>query len=150
MLSNSHMVIGNGPDGCANYASGMQDHDTIEEYIWISEMNKDRMWGSAIEIACSSHLFNVPLYVYNVSHAILGQQIFHPILIEVYLEIWIVCCSICNSCSMSTFVICLIYTHEHKGHYECPCYNWYIPLVWLTHLQELAGSLREFIYIGLC
>ena len=33
MLSNSHMVIGNGPDGRANYASGMQDHDTIEEYI---------------------------------------------------------------------------------------------------------------------
>ena len=34
MLSNSHMVIGNG-------ASGMPDHDTIEEYIQISEMDKD-------------------------------------------------------------------------------------------------------------
>jgi len=50
MLSNSHMVIGNG-------ASGMPDHDTIEEYIQISEMDKDGTWGSAIEIACASHPF---------------------------------------------------------------------------------------------
>ena len=33
MLSISHMLIGIGPDGRANYASGMHSYTTTEEYI---------------------------------------------------------------------------------------------------------------------
>jgi len=68
MLSIPHMLIGRGPDGLANYANGMQSHDNIEDYIRHSGMDRDGTWGSAIEMACASHLFNVPLYVYDVSH----------------------------------------------------------------------------------
>jgi len=40
----------------------------IEEYIQDSGMDRDETWGSAIEMICDSHLFNIPLYVYDVSH----------------------------------------------------------------------------------
>jgi len=68
MLSIPHMLIGIGPDGHTSYAAAMLSYSTIEDYIRCSGMDKDGVWGSAIEMACASHLFNVPLYVYDVSH----------------------------------------------------------------------------------
>jgi len=50
-------------------------------------MDKDGTWGSAIEIACAFHLFNVPLYVYDVSHENhTWTAYFHPTLTEFYIE----------------------------------------------------------------
>jgi len=69
MLSIPHMLIGIGPDGRTNYAAAMLSYSTIEDYIRCNGMDRDGIWGSAaIEMACASHLFNVPLYVYDVSH----------------------------------------------------------------------------------
>jgi len=67
MLSIPHMLIGS-PVGRANYAAAMLSYSTIEDYIQCSGMDEDGTWGSAIEMACASHLSNVPLYVYDVSH----------------------------------------------------------------------------------
>jgi len=63
-----HMLIGIGPDGRANYAAAMFSYSTIEDYIQSSEMDRDGTWGSAIKMVCASHLFSIPLYVYNISH----------------------------------------------------------------------------------
>jgi len=68
MLSIPHMLIGIGPDGCTNYAATMLSYSTIEAYIQCSGMDRDGIWGSTVEMACASHLFNIPLYIYDVSH----------------------------------------------------------------------------------
>jgi len=68
MLSIPHMLMGIGHDRHANYAAAMLSYSTIEDYNQCSGMDRDGIWGSAIEMACASHLFRVPLYVYDVSH----------------------------------------------------------------------------------
>ena len=45
-------------------------------------MDKDGTWASAIEIACVSHLFNVPLYVYDVSHENHTWTVYFPSYID--------------------------------------------------------------------
>jgi len=49
--------------GLANNANGMQTHSNISDYVRHAGMEIDGTWGSAIEMAYASHLFNVPLYV---------------------------------------------------------------------------------------
>ena len=82
MLSISNLLIGHGPDGRANYANSMQRHSSIEEYIRVTKMDRDTTWGTAIELACASHLFNTPLYVYDVSHANHTWVAYFPSLID--------------------------------------------------------------------
>jgi len=70
MLSIPHLLIGHGADGHRNYADvlRMTDHSSVEQYINMTAMDHDGMWGSAIEIAAFSYMLNAPLYVYDVSH----------------------------------------------------------------------------------
>ena len=94
MLSISYLLIRYGPDGRANYAKSMQRHNSIEEYIRVAKMDRDGTWGSAIELACASHLFNTPLYVFDVSHAThtwVAYFNFHPLMTDAYKEMLIVC-----------------------------------------------------------
>ena len=70
MLTIEHLLLGTGPDGLRNYASGMMRETCIADYIVHSEMDKNMTWGTAIEIATAAHLFNVPVYVYDTSHSI--------------------------------------------------------------------------------
>ena len=61
MLSISHLLIGQGPDGQRNYIDMLTstEHLTIAEYLQSTAMDRDGTWGSAIEIACLSHMLNV-------------------------------------------------------------------------------------------
>jgi len=75
MLSIAHMLIGIGPDGRANYATGMVSCTTIEEYIRNSGMDRDGTWGSAIELLI--YLMSHCMYTMYHMKIITGQYIFH-------------------------------------------------------------------------
>jgi len=70
MQSIEHLLLGMGPDGQRNYASGMIAEHTIDDYIQASCMNHNTTWGTAIEIATAAHLLKMPIYVYDTSHTI--------------------------------------------------------------------------------
>ena len=68
MVSIQNLLIGRGPDSHPNYASGMIAQTTMIDYIHHSEMDRNGVWGTAIELGVASHLFQTPIYVYDTSH----------------------------------------------------------------------------------
>jgi len=73
MLSIPHMLIGCGADGLANYANGMQN---ISNYVRHSGM------PHGVVPSWTSHLFNAPLYVYDLSHVTHTWTAYFPSLID--------------------------------------------------------------------
>ena len=69
-------------------------------------MDRDGTWGSAIEIACLSHMLNAPIYVYDVSHEVSRYIAYFPCTIERSLSNDINCMSLFtgNHFNVITFV----------------------------------------------
>ena len=84
MLSIPHLLIGRGPDGHRNYIDTLTttSHLNIDQYIQSTSMDCDGTWGSAIEIACLSHMLQAPIYVYDVSHEIPRYTAYFPSTID--------------------------------------------------------------------
>jgi len=84
MLSISHLLVGLGPDGQRNYVDTLTstNHMHIMHYLQSTAMHRNGTWGSAIEIACLSHMLNAPIYVYNVSHEVSRYIAYFPCTIE--------------------------------------------------------------------
>lgn len=84
MLSIPHLLIGHAPDGRRNYLDALTttDHSNIEQYIQFTAMDCDGTWGSAIEIACLSHMLLAPIYVYDISHDISRYTAYFPSTID--------------------------------------------------------------------
>ena len=80
MLSIPHLLIGQGPDGQRNYIDMLTstEHLTIAEYLQSTAIDRDGTWGSAIEIACLSHMLDVLIYVYDVSHEVSRYIAYFP------------------------------------------------------------------------
>jgi len=60
MLSIQNFLIGAGPDVRPNYASGMIAQTSMADCTCLSAMDRNGVWGMAIELAVASHLFQVP------------------------------------------------------------------------------------------
>ena len=84
MLSIPHLLIGHGPDSQRNYVDVLSttNYSSIEEYIQQTIMNCDGTWGSAIEIVSLSHMLNVPIYIYDVSHEVSRYIVYFPSTID--------------------------------------------------------------------
>ena len=84
MLSIPHLLIGQGPDSRTNYVDTLTTahHSIITRYIQSTSMDCDGTWGSAIEIACLSHLVQAPIYMYDVSHEIARYTTYFPSTID--------------------------------------------------------------------
>ena len=67
-------------------------------------MDRDTTWGTAIELASASHLFNTP-YVYDVSHANHTWVAYFPSLIDRHLQRDINCIFIILD---ATLMLCLL------------------------------------------
>ena len=65
MLSIPHLLIGHRPDGFRNCIDTLTttDHLSVDQYIQSTSMDRDGTWGSAIEIACLSHVTRTCLCV---------------------------------------------------------------------------------------
>ena len=84
MLSISHLLVGLGPDGQRNYVDTLTstNHMHITHYLQSTAMDRNGTWGSAIEIACLSHMLNAPIYVYDISHEVSRYIAYFPCTIE--------------------------------------------------------------------